>query len=88
MSDRPPKFDLSERITMLCKSSPGAIYSTRQWHAPLSDKMFHLAVFRSGVEDWTSGVYVTPEMCYCDIRGQMLQRKVTEANEQETEKAE
>ena len=83
MPDTPPKFDLKERIDALCKSSPGATYSTRQWYAPLSDKMFHLACFRSGVEDWTSGVYVTPEMAYCDIRGQMLQGKVDELQRME-----
>jgi len=81
MPDAPPEFDLDERTDALCKVHSGAIYSTRKWYAPLSDKFFHLAVFQSGVEDWTSGVYTTPGAAYCDIRGQMLQGKAEECEE-------
>ena len=87
MPNNPPEFDLRERIDKLCKDHPGATYSTRQWYAELSEKTFHLAVFQHGVEDWTSGVYVTPGAAYCDIRGQMLQNRTEEEQrEQRTEK--
>jgi hypothetical protein len=74
-------FSFSERRAALCSKHPGSRYQVRTMLDPATGAMAYQHQFTWGDEDWSSGIYATEAMAYCDIRGQMLQRPVTEVTE-------